>query len=86
MQKHFNFNEHVNAKVFQLSTRMHVIEHASAFHLARERISIGYAIAKAIQLSFVVRQGHDMLFRVQPGAIRVDLAMSNQCRHSLPNI
>ena len=57
---------------------MPVIEHASAFHLARERISIEYAIAKAFQLSFVLRQEHDMLFRVQPGAIRVDLAMSKK--------
>jgi len=86
MQKHFNFSEHVNAKAFQLSTRMHVIKHANAFHLARERISIDYANAKAFQLSFVLRQEHDMLFRVQPGAIRVDLAMSTQGRHSLPNI
>jgi len=80
MQKHFNFNEHVNAKVFQLSTQTHVIEHANAFHLARERISIEYANAKAFQLSFVLRHEHDMLFRVQTGAILVDLAMSTQGR------
>ena len=62
MQKHFNFNEHVNVRTFQfqLSTRMHVIEHANAFHLARERISIEYANAK--NSNWVLYFGKNMIY------------------------
>ena len=41
-KKHISI-QHTN---IQLSTQMHVIEHANAYHLARDRISIEYANAK----------------------------------------
>ena len=80
MQKHFNFNGHVNAKTFQFQWARECksisIEHANARHWARECISLSTRThlnwvreCQEFQLGFVLRQEHDMLFRVQPGAI-----------------
>ena len=42
-----------------------------------EARSVRCMYANAFHLSIVLRREHEMLFRVQPGSIWVDLAMSN---------